>query len=127
MGKLIEYLKALKQAVKNPDLVLEGWINDAKLQNSELTEDEMDEIIRRRAICHECPFMSINAIAAGNYITQRTDEHCMHCFCPITKKTASLSSNCGIEVYNVRNKNNKMPLKWEAYQKPQTDDNTTTN
>jgi len=101
----------------NADKILEGWLNDIKLEAGDLQEDEVKEIVRRRAICEGCPFLSKNAVAAGNYVTMRKDEHCIQCGCPIVKKTASLSSNCGIEIFNASNKDNKMELKWTAYDK----------
>lgn len=118
MGKLTEYIKAVSNALKHPEHVIEGWINDAKLKKGDLPEDEAIEIIRRRAICATCPFMSKNAIADGNYVSKREDEHCIHCLCPIDTKTACLECNCGIENYNRKIKNNKIPLKWEIYTKP---------
>lgn len=122
MVNLIEYVKMIKQGIKDPQAVLNGWINDAKFNRGDLEEDEMEEIIRRRSICETCPFMSRNAIEQGNYLSQRNDEHCIHCSCPITKKTASLESRCGIEIYNSINKKNPMELKWGVYLKPQKDD-----
>ncbi len=122
MLKIIEYAKMLKQGLKDPEAVIHGWINDAKLKRGELPDDEMAEILRRRLICESCPFMSRNATELGNYISAREDDHCIHCSCPIDKKTASLESNCGIEVYNQRNKKNPLPLKWEVYIKPQNND-----
>lgn len=124
MSLLTEYLKALNQAIKNPELVLEGWLNDIKLIHGDLPEDQVKEILRRRAICHDCPFMSINATLAGNYHSSRKDEHCIHCGCPITKKTASLESNCGIEIFNANRNNNPIPLKWEKYSKYGNDKTT---
>lgn len=121
MGIITEYIKAVAQALKHPDKVIEGWVNDAKFERGELAEDEAQEVIRRRAICETCPFMSRNAIAAGNYASDRPDDHCIHCKCPITKKTASLESNCGIESYNRKFPNRPMPLKWEVYIKKQND------
>lgn len=129
MAGLIEYVRALGQALKKPDIVIEGWLTDAKLMNGELSEEETKEIIRRRAICETCPFLSRNALESGNYHTVRKDLHCIQCGCPITKKTAALSDNCGIEVYNKRkqNKNKQLPLKWEAYKKPSSDDDPETD
>lgn len=118
MSIFVEYLKAIAQGIKNPELIIEGWLNDAKMERGDLSEDETKEILRRRAICEDCPFMSRNAIAGGNYASSRKDDHCIHCGCPIKKKTASLESNCGIEIYNKRDKKNQMPLKWETYIKP---------
>lgn len=115
MGIITEYIKALGEAIKHPQLVIEGWINDAKLNRGDLKSDEMAEVLRRRAICEECPFFSVNAVKDGNYITQRQDPHCIQCGCPIAKKTASLESSCGIEIYNRKNKDNQIPLKWGPF------------
>jgi hypothetical protein len=64
-----------------------------------LPEDAQQEIVRRRLICSTCPLNSSNAVANG-YKTDRFDEHCTMCGCTITRKTSSLSSNCGIDCCN---------------------------
>lgn len=118
MSKLLELIKLVPRALKNPEAILEGWINDVKLHHGNLPDDEIAEIIRRRSICEGCPFLSSNAVANElHYKTDRTDNHCIMCGCPITKKTASLQSNCGIEYYNEQNPNAQLPLKWTAYTK----------
>jgi hypothetical protein len=122
MGIITEYIKAIQQGLKHPELVVEGWLNDIKLEKGELPDDEVKEILRRRVICESCPFMSRNAVAAGNYYTERKDDHCIHCKCPIKKKTASLESNCGIEIYNQANKNKQIELKWTNYIKNDIND-----
>lgn len=96
--------------------VLEGVVNKVKMNHNSLSEEEQDEIIKRRLICSACPFMSSNAVAnpALNYKTERFDEHCIMCGCNIELKTASLSSNCGIEVYNDDHPKTPMELKWVA-------------
>lgn len=48
----------------------------------------------------------------SKYETDRDDKHCIWCGCPITTKTASLDTNCAIEVYNLENGTN-IPLKWK--------------
>lgn len=102
-----------------------------------LPEDEQAEIARRRFICASCPFNSSNAVSNG-YKTDRFDEHCIMCGCTITRKTASLDADCGIDCCNsdshsdctckdkkllTFNKTNKtnMEVKWKAY-KTKTDD-----
>ena len=115
MSALLEYLKLLPKGIANADKVIEGIINNVKFKHGDLPEDEQNEIIRRRAICAGCPFMSENAKAAGNYISQRGDPHCIHCQCDIEWKTSSLASRCGISVWNHRNPKNQMPLKWDVY------------
>lgn len=65
----------------------------------QLPEDEQTEIVRRRLICAGCPFSSSNAVKEG-YKTNRIDEHCIMCGCTIQRKTASLTSACGIDCCN---------------------------
>lgn len=117
MSKLIEFLKLIPVGITNIDLIVEGVINDVKLTHGTLPEEEQTEIMRRRLICAGCPFMSENAKVnpAVNYKSDRKDEHCTHCGCPIKTKTASLKANCGIENHNARNPDTQIPLKWEAY------------
>jgi hypothetical protein len=81
------------------DKVIEGTVNQVKAEMGLLPEDHQAEIIRRRLICATCPFNSSNAVGEG-YITNRIDEHCIMCGCTITRKTASLLSNCGIDCCN---------------------------
>lgn len=117
LGKLTEYLKLLPSAIPNAPKIIEGFINNVKVESGNLPQDEIEEIARRRMICAECPFMSKNAAEAVGYQTSRTDEFCIHCGCPITTKTASLSSNCGIEYYNKLHETDPLPLLWTAYKK----------
>lgn len=115
MSKLTEYIQLVKDGLPHIGALAEGILNQVKLEYGNLPKDQQDEIARRRLICEQCPLMSLNAIKAGTYTTARTDPHCTMCGCPITTRTASLSSDCGIANYNIKNPNNPMPLKWEAY------------
>lgn len=117
MSRLSEYLKLIPDGVKNLGGVIEGLRNELKMANGTLDEDEQDEIIRRRLICSTCPFMSKNAAKSGIYATQRLDEHCIHCGCPIDTRTASLTSPCGIATYNKKHPEAPMELKWTSYTK----------
>lgn len=125
MSKLTEWIKLVPKVLKNPDKVLEGWINDIKLEHGDLSEDKIEEILRRRAICFECPFNSEKAktseeyksLYGKNYQIQLEELHCSVCSCFIDKKTASLSSDCGLNYYNEKHPNNKQNLKWEKYDK----------
>ena len=104
--------------------VVEGLRNNIKLENKELPEDQIDEILRRRLICNECPLNSIKAKTSQEYkelmktpfSTKRKELFCSICYCVIDYKTASLSSNCGLEVYNSENPQNVQPLKWKKYE-----------
>ena len=117
MSLLNEYIQMFKQGLKNPDKVLEGRINAIKLTHGHLSAEEQAEILHRRDICASCPYSSSNAVSnpALNYQTQRPDEHCILCKCPIEYKTASLHSECGIAIWNRNNPQNQMPLKWGVY------------
>jgi hypothetical protein len=118
MSLFTEYLAMIGNGVKNLPSLIESYKNQIKMENGNLKEDEVEEITRRRMICEECPYNSANASKAGVYATQRTDDQCIHCLCPLKNKTACLTCNCGIEVYNARPENNKnqLELKWKRYQ-----------
>lgn len=114
MSKFIEYLKLIPKGIKNADKVIEGIVNQAKIELETISEEDRNTIIERRIICMTCPHMSTNAQKLGVYKTDREDEHCTQCSCPIITKTASLSSNCGLEEYNKNNPDNPLELKWKA-------------
>ena len=109
MSLIGDYFKLLPLGLKNFPQVVEGIVNSVKSQYGYLPKEEQDEIIRRRGICHLCPYMSKNT---EGYESDRADEHCSLCFCNISLKTACLECRCGIEVYNQQNPDNKMELKW---------------
>lgn len=117
LNRIKEYISLLPRIIKNADLIAEGVIN--KLNESSLTENEKFEIVKRKLICEECPFNSKNAVHIKelNYKTERIDDHCIQCSCNIDLKTHSLESRCGLSVYNAKNPNNQVPLKWESYNK----------
>lgn len=120
MSAFLEYLKLIPKVLQNPDKVLEGWLNDIKLESGELPEDEIKEILRRRAICSSCPFSSDLAktskeyeeVFGKHYETDRTEPHCSCCGCFLGKKTASLSSECGLAS---NDKTMNIELKWKKY------------
>lgn len=117
MGKLLEYIKLLPEGLKNIDKVFEGVVNAVKMNYGGLTEEEQEIIIKRRLICEGCTFMSKNAVKKGIYNTDRNDEHCIHCGCPIETLTASFQKNCGIEYYNENNPETPLELKWTKIEK----------
>lgn len=127
MKLLGEYLKLIPKALGKPELIIAGWVNDAKMYNDSLSEKEKAIIIERRLICQTCPFMSENAktskeykeLTGHNYETKRKVEHCSFCGCPNAKKTASLESNCGVEDWNEENPDKQLELKWKAINKQQ--------
>jgi len=121
MSKYIEYLKLIPKGLSNPLKILEGWVNEYNCDN--LKPEEIEEIIKRRTICEECPLNSINAktsqeykdLFGSNYETERSELHCSICACPISTKTASLSSECGLDLYNNQHPENLQQLKWNKY------------
>jgi len=123
MKSIIEYLKLIPKGLKHPQKVIEGWILDAKLENHSLQEDELVEIIRRRDICESCPLMSANTLKDQTeyvrlhnkpYKTERLDNHCTICACPINKLTASLSADCGADEYKGKE---EIEIKWKTFKK----------
>ena len=125
MSRLNEYIKMIGNGIANFDKVVEGLTSAVKMRYGALPEDEQEEIIRRRLICHSCPLVSHNAPTSQEYLklygkhykTDREDEHCSCCSCPIESKSSSLSSSCGIKTYNEEHPDNKQELKWDVYKK----------
>lgn len=127
MSRLKESLQLYLKGIKNLDKVIEGYRNEIKLKNNELTEDEVDTIIHRRLVCAGCPFNSVNAkqlpeykeLTGNTYVSGQKELHCSLCSCPIGRKTACLSCQCGISEWNRNNPDKQLPLMWEE-QKPNT-------
>lgn len=122
----MEYVKLLPTIIKNRDKIIEGWINDAKLERKELSEEETEVILTRRSICSQCPLNSFNLknddseyqkLYEEPFKTERTEEFCGCCNCTLSKKTASFASQCGLESYNLEHPENKQELKWLNYKK----------
>jgi hypothetical protein len=122
MSKLTEYLKLLPKGIKNLDKIVKGVYNNANL--SKLPLDQQEEIIIRRSICEQCPFLNRNAktseeyksLFGVNYSSERTDDHCSICGCPKDIRTAALDKNCGLEDWNDDNPDNQQELKWKKYE-----------
>ena len=117
MSWITEYIKLIPAGIANADKVVEGVWNNIQMEKKWLPENKKKEILRRRLICATCPFMSRNAQGnpAIGYQTDRTDDHCIHCGCPIIVRTASLKKPCGIEKYNQDHPESPMELKWDVY------------
>lgn len=118
MSSFFEYINLIGKGLKNFNKVAEGIVN--KTTFKALPEEDQKLILDRLAICHECPYNSDLAQASEEYLkimgkpyeTKRKDLHCSLCGCVVEFKVASLSSNCGIEVYN-QGKKDKLELKWK--------------
>ena len=113
MSKFSEYIKLVPKGLKNIDKVIEGVVNQVKMELGTIPEEHLKIITERRLICLQCPFNSVNAVKLGVYATDRKDEHCIHCGCPLKTRTASLESNCGAEAYNLNHPDNPITLRWE--------------
>ena len=122
MGILADYLKVLPAGMENWRGIAESIKNELKQKLGTLSDDEIEEITRRRLICESCPFNSKNAVKdeALGYKTSRLDDHCIQCGCNLHLKTECLLCNCGIEVHNSRNPQNFIDLKWTIYNKDKT-------
>lgn len=119
MSKLSEYLALVPRGIKNLPQILEAVTNQVQMEMGTLPKESKDIIIGRRLICATCPYMSRNAVKGYEidgktdvYNTDRDDDHCIWCGCPIASRTASLEMNCGIQNYNHENKKD-LPLKWK--------------
>lgn len=121
---LKEYLEIVKSGLQHKDQIIEALQLQIAIRNKDydnITPGALAEVMRRREICNGCEFLSTNALKAGWYETSMQKSHCTHCNCPVGGsieeygKEYALSANCGIEVYNNRNPQNKMKLKWEAF------------
>lgn len=118
-----EYLKMVKDGIKNGDKIIEALKTSALLKNGNqghvITDEAIAEILRRKEICSNCPFNSRNAKVERNYTSSLPFEHCTLCKCRIgydDSKEYCLSCNCGIEEWNRRNPD-KTPqlLKWTSF------------
>lgn len=118
--KINSYLNLIPKGLKTPLKIIEGISNEVKSEFNLLTEEEQNEILRRRLICQSCPFYSLNAKTSKEYIdifgthyeTERTDTHCSVCSCNEKLKTSSLGSDCGL---NTDEKTKHLELKWTKY------------
>ena len=110
MSKLSEYAALIPKGFTKTPAIIGAIVNQARMELGWISAEDLDIIITRRMICAGCEYMSKNC---PNYKTDRNDEHCIHCGCPITTRTANLKGNCGIESYNYSNKE-KLKLKWES-------------
>ncbi len=125
MSKFLEYVNMIKEGLPNTSQVLEGLINNIKEEFGTLSEEEQAEILRRRLICKSCPLSSQNLFKDDTayrklynkpFQSERKDEDfCGICSCPLKTRTSSLSSDCGLSVYNKKHPENIQPLKWEKF------------
>lgn len=124
MSQIAEYIKLLPKALPNADKIVKAIVTDVQYRRGTLSEDKKAELVRRRVICEGCPFMSKNSINSEEYFsltgkhyeTKRNDPHCSFCGCPLTKRTASFDSDCGIETWNEENPDKQIPLKWTKFE-----------
>lgn len=124
MSKLSEYISLFPKGIKNADKIFAGIIKSVQLEHGKLPDREKEEIIRRRVICQNCPFNSVNArtseeyieLTGKHYVTERHSLHCSFCGCPIKTKSSSLNSDCGITTWNEKHPEKQLELKWEKFE-----------
>jgi len=122
MSKISEYLNLIPLAIKNREGIIEGISNLVKMEFGALSQEEQDEILRRRVICAGCSLMSTNVLetqqdyiklTGESFTTDRKDEFCSLCSCNIHTKTSSLISNCGAKSFNESGKGKQLAeVKW---------------
>lgn len=125
MGILADYLKVLPEGMRHWKDLAQSLKTELRKNLGDLSDEEIEEITRRRLICESCPFNSKNAKdnPAINYKNNRLDDHCILCSCNIHLKTECLDCNCGIEVRNAANPKQFMDLKWKIFNKTNEDGN----
>jgi hypothetical protein len=114
MNPYKEYMALSLKGLKNLNKVLEGVATKTANQFKLLSNEKQNIIAERMDICIKCPYNSTNAVTSPEYLqltgehysTTRSELHCSFCGCVCTYKTASLSSDCGIETWNNSNPNN---------------------
>lgn len=120
MNPFADYMKLLKQGVKNADKIVEGISLKTLNAFNLLNDNDKQRISDRMDICVNCPYNSRNARVSSEYLeltglpyaTGRTELHCALCGCVIEFKTACLTCNCGIETWNQLHPSKKQELKW---------------
>ncbi len=123
MGLLSDKFAMVKKGLENISNVVEGNLNYYADQFGLLDVDKKEEADRRYEICKRCPFISQTAVVHDFYTTDRTDEHCSVCLCPIEKKVMSMEEECGLSyLTNLVNQNGDKILhgwkiKWNKYEK----------
>lgn len=98
MGKFKEYVHMMSKGVGNISNVISGNFNLLKESLGLLPLDQQEEAERRYNICMGCPFMSENAKKIGFYNTQRAEQHCSVCKCPIEAKVMAFNDSCGLNL-----------------------------
>ncbi len=126
-----DYLRMVKNGIKNGDKILEAMRISAQLKNTkvdesgkvvfqgDITEEALAEILKRKEICAVCPFNSRHVKAAGGHTAELPFEHCTLCECRIgydNSKEYCLTCKCGVDAWNKRNPDKPpMPLKWDSF------------
>ena len=120
MNPYKEYMALSLKGLKNLNKVLEGVATKTANQFKLLSDEKQNIIAERMDICIACPYNSANAITSPEYVqltgkhyeTSRDELHCSFCGCVCTYKTASLSSNCGVESWNASKPDKQIELLW---------------
>lgn len=120
MNPYKEYMALSLKGLKNLNKVLEGVATKTANQFKLLNNEKQNIIAERMDICLKCPYNSTNAVSSPEYLqltgehysTTRSELHCSFCGCICTFKTASLSSNCGVESWNASKPDKQIELLW---------------
>ena len=120
MNPYKEYMALSLKGLKNLNKVLEGVATKTANQFKLLNNEKQNIIAERMDIYLKCPYNSTNAVSSPEYLqltgehysTTRSELHCSFCGCICTFKTASLSSDCGIESWNASKPDKQIELLW---------------
>lgn len=123
MSAIKDYLRIIRDGIKNGDKIIEALIVSAKVKNGNINDEALAEIMKRKELCASCPFNSIIAKEQRGYedpAPLKGVPHCILCRCRIQgndTKEYCLSCNCGMQAWNERNPDKKpMELKWKAFE-----------
>lgn len=119
MSKVKDWLKVVKNGLKNSDKIIEAlWVSTQIKNDGEVSEEAVAEIMRRKEICAGCPFNSANCENHGLKKLDVPFQHCIHCACRIggnDTKEYCLSCNCGITEWNRLHPDKPMEVRWKAF------------
>jgi len=106
INSLVHYASQLPKALSHPKPIIEGLINEIKMEEGILKDEEVEEIVKRRLICNDCEELKSNS----------STKWCGLCGCNIKLKTACLGCQCGAFDYNKKHPLSPKPIKWTEYE-----------
>jgi hypothetical protein len=104
------FFKLIPKIIKNRKKIVEGFLNDIKMDKGHLSKEEQEVILERRLICEYCEDNSKTAFP-----------YCKLCGCDIKIKTACFTTCCGAAEYNkLVDESHQKEVKWHEYEKEES-------